>query len=128
VSRLGLSRKISFLGWVKNISPYLKKSDIFVLSSKREGFGYVLIEAMSQGKPVISTNTPYGPSEILDNGKYGILVPMGDEEAMKRAILKLLTDKKKYHYYAKKAFERSEFFSLDKMLRAYKKLIVGLIK
>lgn len=127
VSRLGLSRKISFLGWVKDISPYLKKSDIFVLSSKREGFGYVLIEAMSYGKPIISTNTPYGPSEILDNGKYGILVPMGDEEAMKKAILKLLTDKKKYHYYAKKAFERSKFFSLDKMLMSYKKITDGLL-
>jgi len=127
VSRLGLSRKISFLGWVKDISPYLKKSDIFVLSSRREGFGYVLIEAMSYGKPVISTNTPYGPSEVLDNGKYGILVPMEDEEAMKRAILILLTDKKKYRHYAKMAFERSKFFSLDKMLMSYKKIIDGLL-
>jgi glycosyltransferase involved in cell wall biosynthesis len=127
VSRLGLSKKISFLGWVKSIDPYLKKSDIFVLSSKREGFGYVLIEAMLYGKPVISTNTPYGPSEVLDNGKYGVLVPMGDEEEMKKAILKLLTDKKEYRHYAKMAFRRSAFFSLDKMLISYKKIINGLL-
>jgi glycosyltransferase involved in cell wall biosynthesis len=82
---------------------------------------------MSYGKPINTTKTPYGPSEILDNWKYGILVPMGDEEAMKKAILKLLTDKKKYHYYAKKAFERSKFFSLDKMLMSYKKIIDGLL-
>ena len=48
-----------------SIIPYLRKSSIFVLSSRREGFGYVLLEAMSQGIPVISTNAPFGPSEIL---------------------------------------------------------------
>ncbi|MBU0572388.1 glycosyltransferase [Patescibacteria group bacterium] len=127
VSRLGLSRKVSFLGWVKNINPYLKKSNIFVLSSKREGFGYVLVEAMQCGTPVVSTDTPYGPSEVLDNGKYGILVPMGNEEAMKKAILKLLTDKKTYHQYAKMASKRSAFFSLDKMLISYMKIIDGLL-
>jgi len=126
-SNLKLSKNVKFLGWVRNIQSYIRKSDILVLSSKREGFGYVLLEAMSQGKPVISTNTPYGPSEILDNGKYGILVPVGDKLAMKKAIVNLLTDRKKCDYYAKKALERSKFFSLDKMLKSYKKTIIKLI-
>lgn len=126
-SNLKLSKNVKFLGWVRNIQPYIRKSDILVLSSKREGFGYVLIEAMSQGKPVISTDTPYGPSEILDNGKYGILVPVENKLAMKKAIVNLLADRKKYDYYAKKALVRSNFFSLDKMLKSYKKIIIKLI-
>lgn len=127
ISNLKLSKNVKFLGWVRNIQPYIRKSDILVLSSKREGFGYVLIEAMSQGKPVISTDTPYGPSEILDNGKYGILVPVENKLAMKKAIVNLLADRKKYDYYAKKALVRSNFFSLDKMLKSYKKIIIKLI-
>ena len=123
VVKLGLTKSIKFLGWVKNISGYLSKSDIFVLSSKREGFNYAIIEAMAQGLPVVSTNTPYGPSEILDNGKYGILVPLGDHISLSRAILRLLTNDKNYQYYSKKAGERAQYFSLDKMLKGYKNIL-----
>lgn len=122
-----LGRQIKFLGWVPNVSTYIKKSSIFVFSSKREGFGYALIEAMSQGLPVIATDTSFGPSEILDNGKYGILVLVGDEKAMSEAMYKLLTDEKKYDYYAQKSLERVKYFSLDKMLKAYKKLILEVL-
>lgn len=126
VNRLKLDKKIKLLGWVKTNIPYLKRSDVFVLSSKREGFAYVLVEAMSQGIPVVSTNTPYGPSEVLDNGKYGLLVPMDDPVSMKNAILKILTDKEKSEYYSKKSLERSKYFSEEKMLTNYKKIIRNL--
>lgn len=127
VTKLKIENCVKFFGWVKNIYPYLKKTSIFVLSSKREGFAIVLVEAMSQGLPIISTDTPFGPSEILDNGKCGILVPMGDEKAMAQAMYELLTDEKKYSYYAQKSLGRAKYFSLDKMLRAYKKLILGVL-
>lgn len=127
VKKYNGSKSIRFLGWVKDIYDYINRSDIFVFSSKREGFGYVLLEAMSQGLPVISTNTPFGPSEILDNGKYGILVPMKDPQAMAKAMFKLLTDEKKYNYYAQKSRERVKYFSLDKMLNAYKRVILDLM-
>ncbi len=125
--KLNLTKSIKFLGWVKEITPYIKKADIFVLSSKREGFGYVIIEAMAYGKPIISTDTPYGPAEILDNGKYGILTPLGDEKALSKAIITLLTNDKKYQLYSQKALLRSKYFSLDKMLSSYKKLILETI-
>ncbi len=128
VNKTGLTKKVIFFGWVKNIFPSLKKADIFVLSSNREGFGLVLIEAMSCGLPVISTNTPFGPSEILGNGRYGILVPEGNARALKNAILGLLTDEDKYSYYAKRAYIRSRFFSEDKMLKDYAELIKKSIK
>lgn len=127
VKKSEVKDSIKFFGWVKNIQTYLNKSSIFVLSSKREGFGYVLIEAMSQGLPVIATDTPYGPREILDNGKYGILVPMKDSQAMAEAMYKLLTDRKLYSHYSKMSIERAKFFSEKKMLNAYKKIITKLV-
>jgi glycosyltransferase involved in cell wall biosynthesis len=114
-----IKKNVKFFGWVKDIYYYLNKSTLFVLSSKIEGFGYALIEAMSQGLPIISTNTPFGPREILDNGKYGILVPVGDERKMAKQIINLLTYKEKYNYYAQKALERSKYFSEEKMLIEY---------
>ncbi len=125
--QLKIGSKVKFLGWVKNVYKYLRKADVFVFSSKREGFGYVIVEAMSQGLPVISTDTPYGPREILGNGKYGVLVSMKDPKAMADAMYELLTDKEKYQYYAKKSLERVKFFSEEKMLKAYKKLILDVL-
>lgn len=127
VKDLDLESSISFLGWVKNTAPYIAKSDLFVLSSKREGMPYSILEAMSQSVPVISTNSPYGPSEILENGKYGLLVPVARPDAMRQAMLQLLTNRKKYNYYSKMSIERSKFFSIDKMLNGYKKIIRKLI-
>ena len=64
---------MKFKGWVKNTTPYLKKSKIFVLSSSYEGLGNVLIDAINYNVPCVSTNCPSGPSEILLNGKGGFL-------------------------------------------------------
>jgi len=83
---------------------------------------------MSQRLPIISTDTPFGLSEILDNGKYGILVPVGNEKAMAEAMYTLLTDEKKYHYYSQKSLGRAKYFSLGKMLKAYKKVILEALK
>lgn len=125
--KIKIQNKIKFFGWVKNIYPYLKKASIFAFSSKREGFAIALLEAMACGLPVISTDTPFGPREILDNGKYGILVPMKNPEIMAKAMYELLTNKKKYQYYSQKSLERVKYFSLEKMLKAYKKLILEVL-
>ena len=78
------------LGFVENPYAYMAKSAIFVLSSVWEGFGNVVAEALAAGAPVVSTNCPSGPAEILDNGKYGELVSVGDSQAMAEAILRVL--------------------------------------
>jgi len=120
---LGLKHSVKFLGWRQNPNRLINKSHVFVLSSKREGFGYVLIEAMSQGIPVVSSDVPFGPREILEDGKYGILVPPGKPDALKNAILKILT-KRFYNYYSRVGLFRPNFFSREKMLRNYKELIL----
>lgn len=84
---LGIRNDIDIVGFVENPYAYMRKSDLFLLTSKWEGFGNVLVEAMACGTPVISTDCPNGPREILDNGKYGKLVPVGDIEALTKAVL-----------------------------------------
>ena len=127
ISELKLNKKIKILGWRQNIYPFLKKAKVFVLSTNREGFGYVIIEAMSQGVPIIATNVNYGPPEILDNGKYGILVDKNDPLSLSRSMLKLMTNKRYYDSFKEKAKERSKFFSEEKMLRSYAVLINKLL-
>jgi glycosyltransferase involved in cell wall biosynthesis/peptidoglycan/xylan/chitin deacetylase (PgdA/CDA1 family) len=87
---LGVADKVIFPGPVANPTAYYLSADIFVLSSDFEGFGNVIIEALDCGLPVVSTDCRYGPSEILAGGRYGRLTPVGDEDALARAILEAL--------------------------------------
>lgn len=123
VDSLGISKQVKFLGWSQNPSNIYKRSDVFILSSRREGFGYVLIEAMSFGIPVVSTNTPFGPSEILENEKYGLLTPMNNPKTMALKILEIITNEKEFKYFSQKSIERSRYFSISKMLQGYEEII-----
>jgi glycosyltransferase involved in cell wall biosynthesis len=95
VRELRLEDDVALVGFVKNPSAYMAHSAVFVLSSAWEGLPTVLVEAMAVGTPVISTNCESGPAEILDNGKYGELVPVGNTEAMAEAILNVLSGNSK---------------------------------
>jgi glycosyltransferase involved in cell wall biosynthesis len=86
----GVGGDIGLLGHVRNPLPWMKAANVFVMTSKREGFGNVLVEAMAMGTPVVSTDCPHGPGEILENGKWGKLVPVGDDEALADAIVETL--------------------------------------
>lgn len=91
IRELGLEADVDLPGFVSNPYPYIARSSVFVLSSYREGLPTVIIESMALGIPVVSTNCPDGPAEILDCGKYGELVPVGDSERIAQAILKVLS-------------------------------------
>ena len=83
---LGLEDHVHFGGFVSDPGPFYRAADLFVLSSAWEGFGNVIVEALAVGMPVVSTDCHSGPAEILDNGRYGQLVPVGDAEALAKAI------------------------------------------
>lgn len=90
VRELGLDRSVSLPGFSDNPYAYMAHASVFVLSSAWEGLPGVLIEALVCGCPVVSTDCPSGPREILEAGKYGELVPVGDVEALSQAIERVL--------------------------------------
>uniref|UniRef100_A0A832M240 Glycosyltransferase n=1 Tax=Oscillatoriales cyanobacterium SpSt-402 TaxID=2282168 RepID=A0A832M240_9CYAN len=91
VRDLGLQDEVDLPGYVQNPYAYMARASTFVLSSAWEGLPTVLIEAMALGTPVVSTDCESGPSEILANGKYGYLTPVGNSEALADAILQVLS-------------------------------------
>jgi glycosyltransferase involved in cell wall biosynthesis len=95
VHDLGLQDDVAFPGSVKNPYPYMAQSSVFVLSSIYEGLSNALIEATALGTPVVSTNCPHGPAEVLHDGKYGTLVPVGDSDQMAKAILRVLSGERR---------------------------------
>lgn len=111
-------RKIKFYNWKKNIFPALSLGDIFIFSSKYEGFGYVILEAMAVGLAIVSSNTDYGPREILDYGKYGLLYEPGNYQELAKKISYLINNKKT-ELYKKKALVRSKYFDENSMLKKY---------
>jgi glycosyltransferase involved in cell wall biosynthesis len=119
IESLNLVNKISMPGFVDNPYKYMRQASVFVLSSKWEGLPNVLIEAMACGTPLVATDCPSGPNEILQNGEYGLLVSVGDKDKMAEAILQQLevpTD-------CNKLLERSLNFSVTRAVNEYLKLI-----
>lgn len=86
VCKLGLEEDVALPGFVSNPYAYMRRTALYVLSSRWEGFGNVLAEAMACGAPVVATDCPSGPAEILENGRWGRLVPVGDVEALASAM------------------------------------------
>ena len=112
---LGISDRVSFPGFVTNPFAYMRRADVFVLSSIREAFGNVLVEALATGTPVVSTNCPGGPAEILEDGKWGRLVPIGDPDAMAKAIEATLDEPTD----AECLKSRAQDFNVDKIAGQY---------
>lgn len=94
INQLGLQEKCDLVGFVDNPYSYMAHADVFVLSSDFEGLPTVVIEALACNTPVVSTDCPSGASDILENGKWGRLVPVGDQKALAQAMLDSLSEKR----------------------------------
>ncbi len=91
-ARLGIADRVRWLGFQNNLFPFLRAADCFALSSKWEGLPTVIIEAMACGTPVVATRCPYGPDELIEDGRTGLLVPVGDAERLADALDRLAAD------------------------------------
>lgn len=89
---LGVADAVSFEGFRPDPARWMAAADVFVLSSEYEGFGNVIVEALATGTPVVATDCPYGPGEILEGGRHGVLVPPSDPAALADALLRVLGD------------------------------------
>lgn len=119
--QLGIESAVEFHGFVQNPYAYMANAAVFVLSSRYEGFGNVLAEALACGCPVVSTDCPSGPAEILQNGAFGTLVPVGDVQAMATAICATLEQPVDRSHL----FRRASEFALDPIAQRYVKLLLG---
>jgi len=117
---LGVDDDVALPGEVTNPYPYFSNADLFVLSSRWEGFGIVTVEALAFGTPVVATDCPHGPREILENGKYGTLVPIRDLEALSKAIIEV--DKSPISKSV--LYERAREFHTSEISKEYERLLL----
>jgi glycosyltransferase involved in cell wall biosynthesis len=122
----GMSGAVSFLGFRDNIQPYLRQSNLFIHTCQFEGFGYTLLEAMACGTPVIATDCPYGPREVLGDGRYGLLVSPTDPQALADAIVHLLGDETARRRFGALGLERAGELSVQRMVRGYEAVFKAL--
>ena len=118
---LGVERDFDMPGFVDNTFAYLNRAAVFVLSSRYEGFGNVLVEALLCGCPVVSTDCPSGPAEILENGKYGELVPVGDAGKLADAICRTLDAPPDKEFLRVRGGE----FSVENAVEGYRQVLFG---
>ena len=122
-AQLGLAKSVHFLGFRSDPLRFFAAADVFVLSSWWEGFGNVLVEAMSVGTAVVSTDCPHGPAEIIEHGRNGILVPPRSPELLANAILSLLKDRPKRTEIAKAGRLRALDFCATSIAELYARVI-----
>ena len=123
VKELKLADRVSFPGWVENPFAFMSRASLFVLPSRHEGLSMVLVEALACGCPCVSTDCPVGPAEVLQAGKFGALVPVGDEVALADAMERVLDQPPERRMLQ----ERAADFSAERAVDAYEALIIETI-
>jgi len=121
VKKLGIAEHVELLGFVANPYAYLSRADLFVLSSKWEGSPNVLTEALAVGVPVVSTDCDSGPREILQNGKYGELVPVSDVRKLADAMINTLSKPPDSNSFK----EAVSDYTVEKAAGSYLKILLG---
>jgi glycosyltransferase involved in cell wall biosynthesis len=120
--RLGLADRVVFTGHVDDAIPWLDALDVAVVASSHEAFGIVLVEAMALGTPVVATATD-GPSEIVEDGVSGLLVPVGDAPALAAAIERALIDRSLAATLAEGGRRRAREFTEERTAARFARLL-----
>jgi glycosyltransferase involved in cell wall biosynthesis len=119
IERLGIGADVALPGWIANPYAYMRRASLFVLSSQWEGLPGVVIEALACGCPVVATDCPSGPREILAGGRYGMLVPVNNAPALAHAIAHTLD----MPCDADRLIARADDFSVAAGIASYRRLI-----
>ncbi|MCB1969334.1 MAG: glycosyltransferase [Geminicoccaceae bacterium] len=121
IDEAGMQGDFDMPGWTPNPLAYMKNADVLALSSRYEGLPNVVIEALACGTAVVSTDCPSGPAEILDDGRYGQLVPVGDSRRFAEAIEYVLDNPPDPELLR----QRAQVYNRDVSLDTYEKLLIG---
>jgi glycosyltransferase involved in cell wall biosynthesis len=124
----GLHDNVFMMGATRHLGEALTEASVFALSSRFEGFGMVIVEAMSKGLPVVSFDCPQGPAEIIEHGRDGLLVPNGDVEAMTAALRELIADPQRRRAMGEAALTKAQAFSADAIGEQWESLLATLHK
>jgi glycosyltransferase involved in cell wall biosynthesis len=122
---LGVAERVAFPGFDKNPFRYMARCSVFVLSSRFEGLPGALIQAMACGAPVVSTDCPAGPGEIIDPDRDGVLVPVDSPRQLAEKIIALLDDPARCSAMGQRAKEKASSFSVDSGMDRYVRAILG---
>ncbi len=123
VRNLGLEGRVLLPGRLERPSQVLRKAELFVLSSRFEGFPMALVEAMACGLPAVSFDCPTGPSDIIRDGVDGVLVPREDVDALAEAIKRLMKEKEVRRRLASRAPEVKARFDVEKVMGQWDRLL-----
>lgn len=126
-SEYGVAGRLRITGFVANPFAWLRQADVFVLASHYEGFGNVIVEAMTLGVPVVASDCPWGPAEIIEAGRSGELVPPGNADALAAVLNRWMNDPDERARFARAGAKRAEHFNLRRMVAGYETLLARLL-
>lgn len=126
---LGIHEDVHFVGFQQNPYVFFYHANLFALSSLTEGFGHVFVEAMATGTPIVTTRCQPGADEVLANGTYGKICPLGNADKMAEKIIEVLTlSKEEHEKVIQRGYKRAEDFAVEKIVKQYEALFLDAMK